>query len=206
MRKILMVIDMQNDFINGSLAVAGGREIIPHINSLIASGDFNDICFSQDWHTTDHTSFAKNHEVPDFTLVKDEMKWPVHCVEGTYGWKLHEDLVIPAEIVAMGTIHSFYAKGEEDNIEEYSAVTRYFVKDGLYADWFNHKTEVTVVGLATDYCVKATVIDLCNPKICGKMKVTVDLAGCRGVSEAGTVAAIAEMKAAGAKFVNMGWY
>lgn len=96
---VLLVIDVQNDFMpGGALAVAHGDEIVPVINRLAAR--FDHVVLTQDWHPRDHVSFAANHpgRAP-FSTVElpygEQVLWPVHCVQGTQGAALHGDLDIP---------------------------------------------------------------------------------------------------------------
>lgn len=96
---VLLVIDVQNDFMpGGALAVAHGDEVVPAINRLAAR--FDHVVLTQDWHPRDHVSFAANHpgRAPFSTLALpygEQVLWPVHCVQGTHGAALHGDLDIP---------------------------------------------------------------------------------------------------------------
>jgi len=188
--KVLAIIDAQYDFmIKGSLAVPGGEEIVPYINKLLFSGRFNKIITTQDYHPINHTSFAKNHGVEDYAMVNGERKWPVHCVEGTLGAQINNAILIPLEITS--TIKKFL-KGKHADLEQYS---------GYGSKWeLNEDDEVTIVGLATDYCVSSTAIDAFKLSKC--KKITVDLAGCRGVEKESSDKAIEEMKALGIKIIN----
>jgi nicotinamidase/pyrazinamidase len=137
----LLVVDMQNDFMpGGALGVQGGDEITPEVNRLI--GVFSSrglpIVFSRDWHPPDHCSFEAQGGV-----------WPVHCVQNTKGAAFTQDLAMPVNprIISKATsvdreaYSAFDATGLEDLLTRL-AVTRIFI-----------------VGLATDYCVVATVRD-----------------------------------------------
>ena len=147
----LVVVDVQNDFADpaGSLSVAGGAEVIPTINREIAmatnAGGL--VAFTQDWHPPSTPHFAK-----------DGGPWPVHCVAGTWGAQLHPDLDAPSDAprIRKG------ANGEDG----YSGFTMRDSTtgediptdlDGLLRD--RGIERVVVVGLATDYCVKATSLD-----------------------------------------------
>lgn len=155
----LIVIDVQNDFCpGGALAVAGGDEIISRINGLM--GDFATVVLTQDWHPSNHMSFAANHPgaVP-FTLTQmpygPQVLWPVHCVQGTTGAEFHKDLrTDPAQMVIR--------KGFRPEIDSYSA---FFENDqttptGLEGYLRSRGvTAVTLVGLATDYCVAYSALD-----------------------------------------------
>ena len=108
----LIVIDTQNDFIEGSLAVDNTNEIIPKINNLLQE-DFIKIYFSLDWHPYNHTSFKKYGGL-----------WPKHCVKNTWGSKIHKDIKYNSYI--HGTIY----KGTNKNYEQYSALS----KDNIYCN------------------------------------------------------------------------
>ena len=149
----LIVIDVQNDFCpGGALAVAGGDAIIPRINALMA--EFSCVVLTQDWHPADHASFAANHPgAAPFSLTEmpygPQVLWPTHCVQGTAGAAFHPDLKTdPAQLVIR--------KGFSAGIDSYSA---FFENDkttatGLHGYLTERAiTSVTLVGLATDFCV-----------------------------------------------------
>ncbi len=155
----LLVIDVQNDFCpGGALAVAGGDKIIPRINALM--GDFATVVLTQDWHPADHSSFAANHPGRDpFTQIDmaygTQTLWPVHCVQGSAGAEFHPDL-------RSDPAHLIIRKGFRAAIDSYSA---FFENDrqtatGLHG-YLRERgvTRVTLVGLATDYCVAYSALD-----------------------------------------------
>jgi nicotinamidase/pyrazinamidase len=155
----LIVIDVQNDFCpGGALAVARGDEIISRINSLI--GEFATVVLTQDWHPANHASFAANHPgAAPFSLTTmpygPQVLWPTHCVQGTEGAEFHRDLQTdPAQLVVR--------KGFRAGIDSYSA---FFENDqitptGLEGYLRNRGVRaVTLVGLATDYCVAYSALD-----------------------------------------------
>jgi nicotinamidase/pyrazinamidase len=155
----LIVIDVQNDFCpGGALAVAGGDEIISRINGLMA--DFATVVLTQDWHPADHMSFAENHPgATPFSLIQmpygPQVLWPTHCVQGSPGAEFHKDLrTDPAQLVIR--------KGFRPEIDSYSA---FFENDhatptGLEGYLRSRGvTAVTLVGLATDYCVAYSALD-----------------------------------------------
>jgi nicotinamidase/pyrazinamidase len=155
----LIVIDLQIDFCpGGALAVAGGDEIISRINVLM--GDFATVVLTQDWHPLDHASFAANHPgAAAFSLTTmpygPQVLWPTHCVQGTMGAEFHPGLrTDPAQLIVR--------KGFRPGIDSYSA---FFENDhatatGLEGYLRNRGvTTVTLVGLATDYCVAYSALD-----------------------------------------------
>ena len=155
----LIVIDVQNDFCpGGALAVAGGDEIISRIKGLM--DDFATVVLTQDWHPADHSSFAANHPgAQPFTLIQmpygPQVLWPVHCVQGTEGAEFHKALrTDPAQLVVR--------KGFRPEIDSYSA---FFENDHVTPTGLEGYlrsrgvTAVTLVGLATDYCVAYSALD-----------------------------------------------
>lgn len=147
----LVVVDLQNDFADpaGDLSVAGGDAIVPIVNREIAMATAAGatVAFTQDWHPDTTPHFAKDGGI-----------WPVHCVGDTWGAALHPDLALPdgAPIVHKGV----------DGEDGYSGFTMRHPTTGeelatdLDALLRAHGVErVVVVGLATDYCVKATALD-----------------------------------------------
>ena len=158
-RDALIVIDVQNDFCpGGALAVAGGDEIISRINGLM--GEFATVVLTQDWHPANHASFAANHPgATPFSLIQmpygPQVLWPTHCVQGTKGAEFHADLrTDPAQMIIR--------KGFRAGIDSYSA---FFENDhstptGLEGYLRSRGiTTVTLVGLATDYCVAYSALD-----------------------------------------------
>ena len=190
----LLVIDVQNDFCpGGSLPVAGGFDIIPVINRLQPLFDL--VVATKDWHPKDHSSFAVNHgKQPGEVIMLDGLQqilWPAHCVQGTKGAEFVSGLETTR-------ITRSFNKGVDSAIDSYSG----FFDNGHkratgLGDYLKQLgvTEVSVVGLATDYCVKWTALDA---KQLG-FDTTVILDACRGVNlKPGDVdRAIEEMRAAG---------
>jgi hypothetical protein len=121
-RSALLIIDVQNDFCppNGSLAVAGGTDIIPGINELRARLPFHVVAHSRDFHPANHCSFDSNNPgsqvFSEFKLPSGEMQmmWPAHCVQGTPGSDFHPDLNVAATDII---VH----KGLNVDIDSYSA-------------------------------------------------------------------------------------
>lgn len=194
----LIVIDVQNDFCpGGALAVEGGDEVVPEINRI--SRDFPVRVFTQDWHPQGHGSFASSHpdnaphDVIDMPYGK-QVLWPDHCVQGTDGAAFHEDLhTEPADMIIR--------KGFRPEIDSYSA---FFENDqstptGLEGYLRNRGvTEVTLVGLATDFCVAWSALDAIKLGF----KVTVLLSACRGIDLDGSLEeAMSTMQDAGVVLV-----
>ena len=155
----LIVIDVQNDFCpGGALAVAGGDEIISRINGLM--DEFATVVLTQDWHPANHASFAANHPgAAPFSLIQmpygPQVLWPTHCVIGSAGASFHSDLrTDPAQMVIR--------KGFRPEIDSYSA---FFENDHVTPTGLDGYlrsrgvTTVTLVGLATDYCVAYSALD-----------------------------------------------
>ena len=189
----LIIIDVQNDFCpGGRLEVAGGDEIVPGINALMA--DFQVIAVSQDWHPAGHSSFASSHPGHDpFTQIDmpygAQMLWPDHCVQGTDGADFHPDLNL--EPVQMNV-----RKGYNPQVDSYSA---FFENDhqtqtGL-AGYLRERgvQKVTLVGLALDYCVNYSAVDGAKQGF----EMTVEQSLCRAIADETLTAARAGMIAAG---------
>jgi len=155
----LIVIDVQNDFCpGGALAVGGGDEIIAEINALM--DQFETVVLTQDWHPAGHTSFAANHpDAAPFSLTEmpygPQVLWPVHCVQGTDGAAFHPALrTDPAQMILRkgfrAAIDSYSAFFENDRTTP-TGLEGYLRTRGV--------TAVTLVGLATDYCVAYSAAD-----------------------------------------------
>jgi nicotinamidase/pyrazinamidase len=152
MRTALVVVDVQNDFADpgGALAVDGGDSVVPLINeevlAAIEAGAL--VVATQDWHPPSTPHFAR-----------DGGTWPVHCVAGTWGAELHPGLLVAGPAVRKGSngedgYSGFMMRDStsgEDRPTELEPILR---ERGL--------TRVVVCGLATDYCVRATVLDACR--------------------------------------------
>ena len=175
MAEALIIVDFQNDFTpGGALAVAEGDTIAGHINSLAADSRFELVVATRDWHPPDHGSFVE-HGGP----------WPVHTVQDTEGAQLHEALDHERLDVIVD-------KGQNPNTEGYSGFDETGLEHLLRERGIDR---LTVVGLATDYCVKNTALDALRHGF----EVTVDSAGVRGVDAGDSERALDELRAAGAK-------
>lgn len=197
--KTLLLIDIQNDFIpGGSLAVPGGDEIIPVVNDLLPQFDL--IVATQDWHPTDHGSFVTNHpgkNVFEQTLLDGlpQTLWPVHCVQNTGG-------ALFAPGLDTRRIQRVFTKGMNPLIDSYSGLydNGHKASTGM-GEWLRSVgvTELHVAGVATDYCVKFTVLDALSEGF----KVNLIAQACRGVNlQLGDVdLALATMESAGCVIV-----
>ena len=198
MTKALIVIDVQNDFCpGGALAVPGGDEIVPLINDKM--GDFDAVILTQDWHPKGHSSFASSHagKAPFDTTVMPygaQVLWPDHCVQGTEGAAFHSGLRRDADMIIR--------KGYRSQIDSYSA---FFENDqttptGLKG-YLNERgiNDLTIVGLATDFCVAFSAIDAARLGF----KVQVDPTSCRAIDMDGSLdAALGNMKDAGVTLIQ----
>jgi nicotinamidase/pyrazinamidase len=157
--KALIIVDVQNDFLpGGALAVPEGDKVIPVINAL--QSDFPLIVATQDWHPSDHGSFASNHAgKKPFEMGKlggmDQVLWPDHCVQGKKGSEFSSDL-------NTNSIEAIFRKGTDPTIDSYSGFfdngKQKATGLGAYLKG-RGVTEVYLVGLAADYCVGFTALD-----------------------------------------------
>lgn len=157
--KALLIVDMQNDFMEGgALPIVGARALIPCVNRLQANFDL--IVASRDWHPANHCSFASNHpgKRPGESIKFagcEQILWPAHCVQDTVG----AEFVAELEKERWAKV---FSKGTDPHIDSYSAffdnakrrstgLTEYLKAQRV--------TEVYFVGVATEYCVKFSVLD-----------------------------------------------
>jgi nicotinamidase/pyrazinamidase len=190
----LIVIDVQNDFCpGGALAVAGGDEIVPGINALMR--EFQTVVLTQDWHPANHLSFADNHPgAAPFSLTDmpygKQVLWPAHCVQGSPGAAFHPGLATdPAQMVIR--------KGFRPEIDSYSA---FFENDRTTPTGLDGYlksrgvTTLTLVGLATDFCVAYSALDAAQLGF----QATVRRDLCRAIDLNGSLAsALDQMQRAG---------
>ncbi|WP_222435643.1 bifunctional nicotinamidase/pyrazinamidase [Fluviispira vulneris] len=181
-KNILLLIDLQNDFIpGGALAVPQGDEVIAIANTLMknSKGFFAEIIATQDWHPQNHKSFAINHigkEVGEFIKLNgiEQILWPVHCVQNTHGAQLVSSL-------NSQLIKRIFHKGQNPEVDSYSG---FFDNDHTSSTGLGEylrsisATDIYILGLATDYCVKFSALD------CAKLNFTTHLIldGCRGIN------------------------
>ncbi|WP_339727471.1 bifunctional nicotinamidase/pyrazinamidase [uncultured Gimesia sp.] len=197
--KALILVDLQYDFLpGGALAVPQGDQVISIANDWMPR--FELVVATQDWHPLNHQSFASRHadkQIGDLIELKglEQVLWPDHCVQGTPGAELHADL-------DTDRITRVFQKGTDIYVDSYS---------GFFNNCHQHSTglaeylkeravnEVSIMGLATDYCVKYTALDAIKLGL----KTSLILEGCRGVNlNPGDVQrACEEMQAAGVKHI-----
>ena len=181
----LLVIDIQNDFCpGGALAVPEGDQIVAPVNDLMAQ--FDAVILTQDWHPADHSSFASQHDgkAPFETTEMPygpQVLWPDHCVQGSGGAAFHADLTADrADLIIR--------KGFRKGIDSYSA---FFENDqttptGLEGYLRTRGiTALTLVGLATDFCVNFSAIDAARLGF----DVTVRRDLCRAIDMGGSLGA-----------------
>jgi nicotinamidase/pyrazinamidase len=195
MTHALLVIDVQNDFCpNGALAATNGDEIVKGINALMR--DFDAVILTQDWHPAGHSSFATSHDADPMSLVQmpygPQVLWPDHCIIGTSGAQFHQDLNVDHADMLI-------RKGYNAKIDSYSA---FFENDhqtptGLEGYLRTRGIDtLTLVGLATDFCVNYSAVDAANLGF----DVTVRMDLCRAIDFDGSLAVAVEgMKNAGVK-------
>jgi nicotinamidase/pyrazinamidase len=179
MARGLVIVDVQNDFCEGgSLAVDGGAAVAARISTLLADADYPVVAATRDYHVDPGSHFSDH---PDFVD-----SWPAHCVVGSGGETLHPafDTQRVAAVFDKGQHAAAYSGFEGRN------------SDGtLLGDWLRDQDvdTVDVVGIATDYCVRATALDAAQ----AGFATTVLLDYTAGVAAASTDRALEELRAAG---------
>jgi nicotinamidase/pyrazinamidase len=198
--KALILVDLQNDFLpGGTLAVPHGDVVIPLANQLQPA--FRLIVATQDWHPPNHHSFAANYpgRKPGDVIKlrgRPQILWPVHCVQNTRGAQLTPGLMLQR-------VNKVFRKGTDLEIDSYSG---FFDNDHQRAtglgEYLQDKkvTDVFVMGLATDYCVKFTALDA----VALGFKTFLIEDACRGVNlkPDDTTHAIQELQQAGVFLVR----
>ena len=194
MSRALIVIDVQNDFCpGGALAVPEGDEIVPGINALM--DDFPVVILTQDWHPAGHSSFASSHsgtspyETTQMAYGTQAL-WPDHCIQGALGAAFHAELrTVPANMIVrkgMNPAIDSYSAFFENDRETPTGLEGYLRTRGI--------TDLTMVGLATDFCVNFSAVDAA--KLGFTVTVREDL--CRAIDLDGSLAAAREgMREAG---------
>ena len=178
----LIVVDVQNDFCpGGALAVQEGDQIIPLLNRIIPF--FKHVVFTRDWHPADHISFS---DEPQFV----DKSWPRHCVAGMPGAELHPDLRIPEDALIIN-------KGTDRDMEAYSGFQGTGLRERLREYGVRR---LFIGGLATDYCVKSTVLD--GLKAGFEVHLIEDAVQGIDVPEGTVAAALNEMRQNGAEIIK----
>ncbi|QTL03873.1 bifunctional nicotinamidase/pyrazinamidase [Aquabacter sp. L1I39] len=199
-RVALLLVDLQVDFLpGGSLAVAGGDEVVPLANRVAST--FRNVILTQDWHPAGHVSFATSHpgrapfEVIDLPYGP-QVLWPDHCVQGTAGAAFAPGLDVPHA-------HMIVRKGVHAGIDSYSTfyeadrVTPTGLTGALRDRGIDH---VCLMGLATDFCVAWSAVDAARHRF----RTQVILDGCRAIDANGSLArAQADMAAAGVELIGL---
>lgn len=181
-RKALIVVDVQNDFCpGGSLAVAHGDEVVAPLNKLIS--EFLDrgepVYKTRDWHSEKTKHFQAYGGI-----------WPVHCVRDTHGAEFHQDLLEDPRATVV-------SKGMDESADGYSGFDGTNLAQLLREEGVN---EVWVGGLATDYCVKHTVLDALREGF--EVKALADAMRAVNVNPDDGAQAVEEMRSAGAEIVG----
>jgi nicotinamidase/pyrazinamidase len=169
----ILVVDLQNDFITGSLAVPGAEDILPKVIEYVEQ--FSHRFFSADFHSEDHSSF-----------VEQDGPWPPHCIAGTNGSSFHK--------VLGPYVGQLILKGTNPKFDAYSAFSGTDLAEQLKDKGIKR---LFVCGLATDYCVKASALDA-RVLFDGDVFVLTDAIAAVNVNEGDGDAAIAEMLMEGA--------
>lgn len=170
-RKVLLVVDVQRDFIDGSLAVPGAETVIQEINRI--KNGFDNVYFTLDWHPKDHCSFKKNGGA-----------WPEHCVHYTMGASLADSLLDGLDEAKT----RFILKGRNKDREEYGAFSEVPTpSDAIHSestlttgDLFRPGDEVTVCGIAAEFCVLETLKNITQLSHDTGFRVKVFLKGTAG--------------------------
>lgn len=196
----LILVDLQNDFMpGGALEVKKGNEVIPVVNQLLKE-TFNLIVATKDWHPKHHGSFASTHHKKVGEVIELEgipqILWPDHCVQNTNGAEFHSGW-------DSSKVDKVFHKGTEKNVDSYSTFFDNGNRRNTGLDAFLKEKKIKKVflaGLATDYCVKYSVLDAC--RLGYDTYVVID--GCRGVNlhPFDSETAVEEMKKAGAHIVT----
>ncbi|MCL6282382.1 bifunctional nicotinamidase/pyrazinamidase [Ruegeria sp. 2012CJ41-6] len=183
MSDALLVIDVQNDFCpGGALAVPGGDEVVPIINQMMER--FGTVLLTQDWHPAGHSSFASTRAgAAPYDLVEmpygPQVLWPDHCVQGSPGAAFHAELRSDADLILR--------KGFRPAIDSYSA---FFENDRATPTGLDGYlrtrgiTDLTLVGLATDFCVHYSAVDAARLGYA----VSVRMEACRAIDLDGSLA------------------
>lgn len=196
----LIIVDMQNDFFpGGALGVPKGFDILPIVNDIL-SLPFDCRIATKDWHPQNHVSFAANHnkKAGENVILQGipQILWPVHCVQGTFGAELHRELTT-------NCFDKIFLKGTNPAIDSYSTFfdNAHQKSTGL-GEYLHSRNlhDLYIAGLATDYCVKYSVLDAL--KLGFNTFVIVDACAAVNLESQDSEKALKEMREAGAKLIN----
>jgi|TARA_B110000914_G_C15274400_1_gene359095 nicotinamidase/pyrazinamidase len=189
--RALIIVDVQNDFCEGgSMGVDGGAAVAASITELLSDPANHDRwmvkVLTRDWHIDPGNHWAAPNEAPNFVDT-----WPVHCQAGTHGAGFHRDLRVASDEIFSKGLHAACYSGFEGRANS--------DQTSLY-DWLKAQaiTEVEIVGIATDHCIRATALD----SISAGFTTTVLLDQCAGVAADTTAMALAAMASAGVILVD----
>jgi nicotinamidase/pyrazinamidase len=184
MSKAIILVDVQNDFCEGgSLPVAGGAAVAAAISAYLDKNDYQHVVATRDYHVDPGAHFSAE---PDFVNT-----WTAHCVAGTPGSSFHPELDV-------APIQAVFSKGR--NTAAYSGFEGFDKTGEGLADWLRRHgvTEVDVVGIATDHCVRATALDAARAGFV--TTVLLDLTA--GISQSTVDKALTELRAAGVRLAG----
>lgn len=200
MKKALLVVDLQNDFLpGGALAISTGDQVIPVVNRLMDQR-WDVIVASQDYHPRGHSSFAATHGMRPGDIIEvggvQQVLWPIHCIQGSWGADFPPTLHTQK-------FNKIFLKGVDVGIDSYSAFFDNEKKrsTGLH-EYLQEKgiSQVYLVGLATDYCVKYSALDALELGY----QTFVFADGCRGVelNEGDSQEALMEIQIKGGRLLS----
>lgn len=185
MNTALIAVDVQRDFIDGSLGGEGRDGVIEPLKKLARKVDF--VIFTRDWHPPNHCSFSDDPQFVDGS-------WPPHCIQHTDGAAIDGDLF--AHVLRHTRRFQILDKGQDEDREEYSGFWATSLSGLIMPQiLLDHEiNEVIVGGLCTDYCVKETALDLVRSR---RFEVSVEPRACAGVAKSTSINAINQMAAEG---------
>jgi nicotinamidase/pyrazinamidase len=204
-KTLLLIIDVQNDFCpGGALAVNDGDAVVSPLNAIsrALAEKGGRVAATQDWHGSGHISFASSHngkkpgDVIDTPLVKGQVLWPDHCVQGSKGADFHKDL-------DLAPVSMIIRKGFHKDIDSYSAFFENDRKTQTGLDSYLRGLGIETVvmgGIATDYCVFFSAMDCKNLGF--NVIVTEDAVRGVGFPDGSVENAVTTMKNAGVKFIS----
>ncbi|KAM0751581.1 isochorismatase family hydrolase [Meredithblackwellia eburnea MCA 4105] len=215
-KSALLLVDIQYDFLpGGSLAVSNGDSILPHTYTLLDNAKWDLVIASQDFHPPNHISFASRHNLPAFTSIqvldndsatagatKKQELWPDHCVQGTKGTEFEEGVKTRLEKLAAKVVQ----KGADSEKDAYSAFALPTGKSSsplIEILKGASISELFVVGLATDYCVKASVLSALEPSSSFIKNVYVIEEAVKGVDPTASAQVLKQLAQEGAKVVSI---